>query len=94
MATEVPWALIGARTFGLKDINAALAAAEQLTIPKALVDPGGNLRGRTGLEPANDAIAPTALAPVYCPACFSAASITCAKTLKGWAPEISCATFI
>ncbi len=37
--TEVPWALIGARTFGLKDINAALAAAEQLTIPKALVDP-------------------------------------------------------
>jgi L-iditol 2-dehydrogenase len=36
---EVPWARIGARTYGLHDINDALEAAESLAIPKALVDP-------------------------------------------------------
>jgi L-iditol 2-dehydrogenase len=36
---EVPWQLIGARTFGLSEINQALAEAEALAIPKALVDP-------------------------------------------------------
>jgi len=36
---EVPWQLIGAKTFGLGEINQALAEAEALTIPKALVDP-------------------------------------------------------
>jgi L-iditol 2-dehydrogenase len=36
---EVPWARIGARTFGLGEINEALAAAGALAIPKALVDP-------------------------------------------------------
>jgi len=36
---EVPWHLIGARTFGLGQINEALAIAESLVIPKALVDP-------------------------------------------------------
>jgi threonine dehydrogenase-like Zn-dependent dehydrogenase len=37
--TEVPWARIGAKTFGLGQINEALEAASALTIPKALVDP-------------------------------------------------------
>jgi L-iditol 2-dehydrogenase len=37
--SEVPWARIGARTYGLGQINDALAAAESLSIPKALVDP-------------------------------------------------------
>jgi L-iditol 2-dehydrogenase len=36
---EVPWALIGARTYGLSALNEALADAEALRIPKALVDP-------------------------------------------------------
>jgi L-iditol 2-dehydrogenase len=36
---EVPWARIGARTYGLGEINDALAAAAALAIPKALVDP-------------------------------------------------------
>ena len=36
---DVPWARIGARTYGLADLNAALAAAASLEIPKALVDP-------------------------------------------------------
>jgi len=36
---EVPWQLIGAKTFGLGQINQALAEAEALAIPKALVDP-------------------------------------------------------
>jgi L-iditol 2-dehydrogenase len=36
---EVPWQLIGAKTFGLGEINQALAEAEALAIPKALVDP-------------------------------------------------------
>jgi threonine dehydrogenase-like Zn-dependent dehydrogenase len=36
---EVPWAEIGAKTYGLKDINEALAVAEALRVPKALVDP-------------------------------------------------------
>lgn len=36
---DVPWHLIGARTFGLSEINEALAVAESLAIPKALVDP-------------------------------------------------------
>jgi len=36
---EVPWASIGAKTFGLGQLNEALAEAERLTIPKALVNP-------------------------------------------------------
>ena len=36
---EIPWHLIGAQTFGLSQINEALACAGALTIPKALVDP-------------------------------------------------------
>jgi L-iditol 2-dehydrogenase len=36
---EVPWARIGAATYGLGQLNDALAAAERLAIPKALVDP-------------------------------------------------------
>jgi threonine dehydrogenase-like Zn-dependent dehydrogenase len=36
---EVPWARIGARTYGLPEINEALDLAGQLRIPKALVDP-------------------------------------------------------
>jgi L-iditol 2-dehydrogenase len=38
-AGEVPWHRIGARTFGLADINTALEVAAALTVPKALVDP-------------------------------------------------------
>jgi threonine dehydrogenase-like Zn-dependent dehydrogenase len=37
---EVPWAAIGARTYGLDELNDALAAAETHAIPKALVNPG------------------------------------------------------
>ncbi len=36
---EVPWERIGARTFGLSQINEALTIAGALTVPKALVDP-------------------------------------------------------
>lgn len=36
---DVPWRLIGAKTYGLSQINEALQAAAALTIPKALVDP-------------------------------------------------------
>ena len=36
---EVPWHLIGAKTYGLTEINDALSAAASLSIPKALVDP-------------------------------------------------------
>jgi L-iditol 2-dehydrogenase len=36
---DVPWARIGARTFGLGEINEALHLAAELKIPKALVDP-------------------------------------------------------
>ena len=36
---EIPWHLIGARTYGLGQINDALAVAESMVIPKALVDP-------------------------------------------------------
>lgn len=36
---EVPWARIGAATYGLGELNEALAAAGALKIPKALVDP-------------------------------------------------------
>ena len=36
---DVPWARIGAETFGLAQINDALAAAGALKVPKALVDP-------------------------------------------------------
>jgi hypothetical protein len=35
----VPWQDIGARTYGLGGLNEALAEAESLAIPKALVDP-------------------------------------------------------
>jgi threonine dehydrogenase-like Zn-dependent dehydrogenase len=36
---DVPWELIGERTFRLRDINSALEAAETMTVTKALVDP-------------------------------------------------------
>ena len=36
---EVPWARIGAQTFGLGQINEALEVAGALQVPKALVDP-------------------------------------------------------
>jgi threonine dehydrogenase-like Zn-dependent dehydrogenase len=36
---DVPWAKIGAATYGLGQLNEALATAEALKIPKALVDP-------------------------------------------------------
>ncbi len=36
---DVPWHEIGAKTYGLSAINEALAVAESLAIPKALVDP-------------------------------------------------------
>jgi threonine dehydrogenase-like Zn-dependent dehydrogenase len=36
---EVPWSSIGAKTFGLGQLNEALSEAERLTIPKALVNP-------------------------------------------------------
>jgi threonine dehydrogenase-like Zn-dependent dehydrogenase len=35
----VPWHEIGAKTYGLSEINGALKMAESLAIPKALVDP-------------------------------------------------------
>jgi L-iditol 2-dehydrogenase len=37
--SEVPWRRIGARTYPLTDINQALADAEAMRIPKALVQP-------------------------------------------------------
>jgi L-iditol 2-dehydrogenase len=36
---EVPWEKIGARVYGLDDINAALRDVESMRIPKALVRP-------------------------------------------------------
>jgi threonine dehydrogenase-like Zn-dependent dehydrogenase len=36
---DVPWARIGAKTFGLSQLNEALELAGALKIPKALVDP-------------------------------------------------------
>ncbi len=36
---EIPWHLIGARTFGLGQINDALSIAASMAVPKALVDP-------------------------------------------------------
>lgn len=36
---DVPWQLIGAKTFGLSEANDALAAAESFSVPKALIDP-------------------------------------------------------
>lgn len=38
-ARRVPWHEIGAKTYGLHDLNEALAEAESLTVPKALVAP-------------------------------------------------------
>ena len=38
-ADEVPWHLVGARTFGLSGLNEALSAAETFALPKALVNP-------------------------------------------------------
>jgi threonine dehydrogenase-like Zn-dependent dehydrogenase len=38
-ASVVPWRLIGARRYGLNALNEALADAEAMRIPKALVDP-------------------------------------------------------
>lgn len=38
-ASRVPWREIGARTYGLSRLNEALADAEAMRIPKALVDP-------------------------------------------------------
>jgi L-iditol 2-dehydrogenase len=39
-AAAVPWREIGARTYALDELNRALADAEAMRIPKALVDPG------------------------------------------------------
>jgi L-iditol 2-dehydrogenase len=41
-SAEVPWHRIGASTYGLSGLNAALAAAEAFKLPKALVDPWGD----------------------------------------------------
>jgi D-arabinose 1-dehydrogenase-like Zn-dependent alcohol dehydrogenase len=38
-ASEIPWRRIGPRTYGLSQINEALADAEAMRIPKAIVDP-------------------------------------------------------
>jgi threonine dehydrogenase-like Zn-dependent dehydrogenase len=38
-AARIPWRDIGGRTYRLKDLDAALADAEAMRIPKALVDP-------------------------------------------------------
>ena len=38
-AASVPWHAIGARAYGLHELNEALADAEAMTIPKALVRP-------------------------------------------------------
>ncbi|MEX2270580.1 MAG: zinc-binding dehydrogenase [Vicinamibacterales bacterium] len=38
-AARVPWREIGTKTYGLHDLNTALAEAEALTVPKALVKP-------------------------------------------------------
>jgi threonine dehydrogenase-like Zn-dependent dehydrogenase len=38
-SSRVPWREIGARTYGLSSLNEALADAEAMRIPKALVDP-------------------------------------------------------
>lgn len=38
-AREIPWREIGAEVYGLEEINDALAAAEAMHIPKALVQP-------------------------------------------------------
>jgi hypothetical protein len=35
----MPWNEIGAKTYGLHDLNEALAEAEALKVPKALVKP-------------------------------------------------------
>jgi threonine dehydrogenase-like Zn-dependent dehydrogenase len=38
-AAAIPWREIGARRYGLRELDAALADAEAMRIPKALVDP-------------------------------------------------------
>jgi threonine dehydrogenase-like Zn-dependent dehydrogenase len=38
-AASIPWRAIGARRYGLRQLDAALADAEAMRIPKALVDP-------------------------------------------------------
>ena len=38
-ASQVPWRDIGARRYGLSELNEALSDAETMRIPKALVDP-------------------------------------------------------
>jgi threonine dehydrogenase-like Zn-dependent dehydrogenase len=38
-SAEIPWIMIGSRLYGLGQLNEALADAEQMRIPKALVDP-------------------------------------------------------
>ena len=38
-AAEIPWRRIGGRRYGLGQLNDALVDAEQMRIPKALVDP-------------------------------------------------------
>ncbi|HWK10384.1 MAG TPA: zinc-binding dehydrogenase [Vicinamibacterales bacterium] len=43
-AARVPWHAIGGRTYGLHQLNEALADAEAMTIPKALVRPNGEWR--------------------------------------------------
>jgi len=51
---EIPFARIGAATFGLGELNEALEIAGALQIPKALVDPWGSDRGQTGVRPGSD----------------------------------------
>lgn len=41
-AAHVPWRFIGARQYALDDLNQALADAEAMRIPKALVRPGAS----------------------------------------------------
>jgi len=36
---EIPWRAIGAKTYGLTELNQALADAEAMRLPKALVKP-------------------------------------------------------
>jgi threonine dehydrogenase-like Zn-dependent dehydrogenase len=38
-AADIPWRDIGAKTYGLRELNTALADAEAMRIPKALVKP-------------------------------------------------------
>lgn len=45
-AAKVPWRAVGSKTYALDQLNEALADAEAMRIPKALVDPGGGASER------------------------------------------------